>query len=293
LFGYVKAFKPNMRMCEYESYRAVYCSLCRELGRTYGPLARLTLNYDFAFLAVLGISLEKEFCGFKKTHCVFNPMVRCHCTQCMSESLNYSTAAAMIMLYYKFKDDIADKGFFACIPKLLFLPLVSHTHKKALKKYPEIEQFVKAGMERQVNLEKDNCSSIDRAADPTAEILSKLFSKFASSEEEKRILQRFGYCMGRWIYIIDAVDDLNDDIKSNNYNPLILAYNVKECSFPLPEDLNNRLTESLNVCISEAACAFALLKTKRFDEILKNIICEGMPQVQKEVLKKHGEVFKK
>ena len=53
MFGYIKPFTPDLRLREYEAYKAVYCGLCGQLGRSFGPVARMTLSYDFAFLAML------------------------------------------------------------------------------------------------------------------------------------------------------------------------------------------------------------------------------------------------
>ena len=119
MFGYVRACKPEMRIKEFEMYKAVYCSLCKELGRQYGPLARMTLSYDFAFLAILNMSLKTNGCSLERKMCTCNPLKKCQYL-CDKSDLDMPAAAAMIMLYYKLLDNIEDeKG----IKKFFYLSL--------------------------------------------------------------------------------------------------------------------------------------------------------------------------
>ena len=60
MFGYVIPRKSELRVREWESYRAYYCGLCKELGREYGFLSRFVLNYDLVLLALTADSLAGE-----------------------------------------------------------------------------------------------------------------------------------------------------------------------------------------------------------------------------------------
>ena len=77
MFGYVRLFKPEIKMGEYEQYQGIYCTLCRRLGRRYGLHARMTLSYDLTFLTLLQMALEKSGPNFCRGHCSFNPAKRC------------------------------------------------------------------------------------------------------------------------------------------------------------------------------------------------------------------------
>ena len=138
MFGYVRIAKPELRVKEYETYKAVYCSLCKDLGKHYGFLSRLTLSYDFTFLGLLNMALQDGCDGFERKKCTFNPLKKCiYCKN--SDSLGMPSAAAMIMLYYKLRDNIADEKFFKKLGYYLIIPFFSSAHKKAKKKYPQIE----------------------------------------------------------------------------------------------------------------------------------------------------------
>ena len=135
LFGYVRIGKPELKVREYEMYKAVYCSLCKALGKHYGIISRLTLSYDFTFLALLNMSLKEGCCHIERKGCVFNPLKKCN--YCKDDGfLDMPSAVAMIMLYYKICDNIADEKGFKKLGYMLLKPLFSGAHKKAARQYP-------------------------------------------------------------------------------------------------------------------------------------------------------------
>lgn len=282
MFGYIRACKPEMRLKEFEMYKAVYCSLCKELGRLYGPLARMTLSYDFAFLAILNMSLSSDKCSLTRKTCTCNPLKKC---QYLNEKsgLEMPASAAMIMLYYKLLDNIEDeKG----IKKVLYLALrgiYSKAHKKAAKEYPDIENIFSDYIKEQKLLEAENCESADRAADPTAKALSKVFEFCSNDETEKRILSRMGYCIGRYIYLLDAACDLEEDVKKGNYNPLKTYAEDKDYK-------KNVIVPQLYIVASETAKAFELLDVKKMKNILDNIIYLGLEETFKKELNYEGSL---
>lgn len=277
MFGYIRIAKPELKVKEYEMYKAVYCSLCRELGKTYGLISRLTLSYDFTFLALLNMSLKSGCDAIERKRCAFNPLKKCnYCKN--SESLEMPSAAAMIMLYYKIKDNIEDEKGIKKLGFLTLLPVFSSAHKKAKKKYPEIENIISDFINEQKELEKSDCSELDRIADPTAKALSKMLSLCSEDQTQKRVLERLGYCIGRYIYILDAACDIEADIKNNSYNVL---KTYKENN---KEYLNEKIVPQLYLCANEAARAFELLDIKKYKNILANIIYLGLEETFKKEL---------
>ncbi len=268
LFGYVRAYKPELKIKEYETYKAVYCSLCKKLGKSYGILSRFTLSYDFTFLAMLNMSLQDECEGFIQKRCAFNPLKKCYYCK-NDDAIDMPAAAAMIMLYYKILDNIADERGLKKVGYWCLKPIFSIAHKKAGKKYPDIEKAVAEYISAQKALETANCDSIDEAADPTAVVMQKILSLCSQDETQKRVLSRLGYCLGRYIYLLDAAVDLTDDIKNNSYNVLKHIEN---------NQYKERVKGQLYFCVNEAAKAFELLNIKKYKDILGNIIYLGLEQ---------------
>lgn len=284
MFGYVKAYKPELRMKEYELYKAVYCALCRDLGRQYGLVARFSLSYDFTFLSLLYLSLRDGSLSTERKPCVCNPCKACQYLS-KADMPSLPTAAAAIMLYAKLEDNIADEGRFKGLLYRLLRACSKKGYKKAAKAYPELVSLFDRYLAEQHAVEVADQQNLDAAADPTAEMLSGLF-RLCAPEEETRALERLGYCMGRWIYLMDVAADLPEDLKKGRYNPLTAE--AKRQS-DLPAFAKERLTGELNVCIKEAAAAFELLEIRRLKNILGNIIYLGLEESQKQIFLKEKQ----
>lgn len=268
MFGYVKACKPELKVKEYEIYKAVYCSLCKKLGKNYGILSRFTLSYDFTFLALLNMSMREGCDGFVQKRCAFNPLKKCN--YCKDDTaLEMPAAAAMIMLYYKILDNISDERGLKKVGYWFLKPIFSHAHKKAAKQCPKIETAVAKYITAQNKLETANCTLIDEAADPTARVMEEILSLCSDNDTQKRVLSRLGYCLGRYIYLLDAAVDLADDKKTGNYNVL---KNIGE------KEVKTRITEQLYFCVNESIRAFELLDIKKYKTILGNIIYLGLEE---------------
>ena len=270
MFGYIRINKPELKVKEYETYKAVYCTLCRRLGKSYGFLSRLTLSYDFTFLALLQMGLTEGCDGFIQKRCAFNPLKKCN--YCKDDSATEMPAgAAMIMLYYKILVNIADEKGFKKFGYMLIKPIFSSARKKAARKYPQIDKIVNDFIAEQGKLERENCADLDRIADPTAKALSEILSLCSEDQTEKRVLKRLGYCLGRYIYLLDAACDLEEDIKKNKYNVLKSSVQGKPSDYAA-----SRIKPQLYFCANEAAKAFELLDIKKYKSILGNIIYLGL-----------------
>ena len=275
MFGYIRADKPEMRIRDYEIYRGVYCSLCRRLGKSYGILSRMTLSYDFTFLALLDMSVREGCTPFKPGRCAFNPAKKCNYLE-DGRDLDFSASAAMIMLYYKIADDISDEKGFKRLRALMLKPLFSRAHKKAAAAYPDVETAVVRYIENQNKLEAENCQSVDMAAEPTALVMADILKMLSDNANQQRALQRLGYCIGRYIYLLDAACDFKQDTKTGSYNVLQYAGG----------DIKEYVSSQLYICINEAAKAFELLDIKRNKPILGNIIYFGLESTFKKELNK-------
>ena len=260
-------------------YKAVYCSLCRTLGKKYGIWSRFTLSYDFTFLALLNMSMTDGCDPIEKKRCVCNPLKKCnYCKN--DESLLMPSAAAMIMMYYKLLDNLNDEKGLKKIGYILIKPLFSHARNKAKKEYPQIDKIISEYIAAQNALERDGCAELDRAADPTAKALAELLRLCSDDERQKRVLERIGYCLGRYIYLIDAACDLPQDIKKGSYN--CLKY---ETEGEPSEYAKKRIVPQLYFCSNEAGKAFELLDVKKYKPILGNIIYLGLEDTFKKELK--------
>lgn len=286
MFGYVKPFKPHLRMCEYDIYQAVYCGLCKVLGKSYGFSSRITLSYDFAFLGLMALAMNDSEAEVVPQRCVAHPLKKTPCLK-SPDGLDYTAAAASILIYYKIKDDAADSGFFKKIGAFFMLGATKGAYKKAAAKYPDLAEYVEEQMKQQSKLEKENCKSVDRASEPSSNILGEIASRLSDDPEQKRILHRFGYLLGRYIYISDAFDDLEKDFRCRGFNPLILGDSViNELNLPI---VQKKAEDSINFTLGALADSYVQLEIKRFKPILDNIVYLGLKNTFYDLIKKKEE----
>lgn len=288
LFGYVKVDRANLLGKEYDTYKSIYCALCRELGREYSVFARFILSYDCTFYAMLILSIADEPPTFYAARCRFNPLKKCAYAKTDSKALSLAAALSVSSAYYKLKDNLMDSPWYKRIGYRLIQPFFASWRRKCLKKYPRIVEILKTMLDEQIKAEADPGCCLDMAADPTAKMLSSVcglipdevkLSTKEPTENVKRILSTFGYFFGRWIYLIDAADDYEDDRKHGNFN----AFALRDSS----EDIADHLLPTLNHCLSEALLSYGLLEKGVFDSIIMNVLTCSCVTIQNEIAEKY------
>lgn len=282
MFGYLQIHKDELKVKEYEAYKSVYCGLCKQLGRDYGFLTRLILSYDCTFYAILLMSLKRSCTGFSDGRCKFNPLKKCKFADCKDNAYSKASALSVISAYYKVVDDIDDSRFFKRIALKIAKPFFGRRQKKAARRFPEIENIVSEMMKNQKAAENDELVTIDKAANPTAKMISDLAALEGGNDLQKRVLSEFGYQIGRWVYLIDAADDYEKDKKSGNFNPFFKA------------DINDKdyINSVLSQSLARAYDAYNLLDIIDFKPIIDNMMLYGFPNKQNAVLNNRQEVKK-
>ncbi len=279
MFGYVTIDKGELKVKEFENYRAVYCSLCKQLGKDYSVFARFLLNYDCTFFALFIMANQNECPSFKKGRCRFNPCKTCN--YCNGDNTALSRAAALLVLmsYYKLMDNIRDGSFFRKTGFTLLRPFFASWKNKAKKKYPEYFTECQKMYMDQLKAEESN-AGIDESAEPTAKLLEFIFSDIAYNDKIRPAFSQFGYHLGKWVYLMDAAFDIDDDIKHKSFNPIYNKLGVSKAESA--EYADALLSHSVYLLTS----AYRLIDKKRFADILDNIVLLGLTKRQKELFKK-------
>lgn len=276
MFGYVNIYKDELKVKDYNIYRSYYCGLCKKLGEEFSVRARLSLNYDFTFLALVLSSLSDSKEDIKYENCIIHPVAKRPVLK-DDDYLAYSAYMSIIVTYFKLKDDISDnksiKSFFA------YLMFKNH-FKKAKKKYPKKCEKIKKCLEELTIKEKEKCSDIDEVSDCFGRLLSEVFLK----DGEQRALKDFSYQLGRFIYIIDALDDIRKDINNKNYNPFILKYSYNNED---ADEFKKRVCDEYDLIITltleRIASSFELIDFKKNKAILQNIVYLGLRKTKDRV----------
>lgn len=284
MFGYVAVDKPALRIREYEYYRATYCGLCHAMGKCTGCLSRLTLSYDVTFFALLRGSLTDEKFEFKAKRCPRHPFKKIQTVE-INPPLEYSAYVGGVLTSGKIEDNINDekgiKRTFAAFLGFFF----SSMEKKSKKNVHEMYDLVRKKLTELSEIEKAGTVSIDAPANVFGEMMQELLA-YGLEGDRALIARNIGKRLGRWIYIIDALDDYDKDKKSGSYNPFVLMYGGEK----FDEDNITSISKMLEAELALALSAIDLLdddKDLLRSEIIKNILCLGMPASVRRICDKH------
>ncbi|MBQ7542830.1 MAG: hypothetical protein IJT44_11130 [Clostridia bacterium] len=275
MLGYVRAYKPELKFKEYDVYKGVYCTLCKTLLRRYSPLGQLFLSYDAAFLALVLLAISPTCPEQTPSRCCYNPAKRClSCGR--GDIQDYCADVSVLLFYYKILDDLHDKGLKHRTFALLLWPAAVLMHRKAARLRPQAEEIIRDSMRRQTQAEQEN-AGLDAAADPSASALSKL----GALRSDDEAFHRFCFLLGRFVYVIDAVDDVRSDIRKKNFNPLKARY------LEAPDTFADYAMQLLNLNIAELLKAYDRLQVSRYGPVVYNVVFDGLYNSALFVVKKY------
>ena len=310
MLGYVVTFKPEMKVKEAELYKAYYCGVCKSIGRRYGQLPRFILSFDAAFLSTVLDGFFPHVVEFQRERCIAHPhkkepIARCH-------AIDFAGDIMLILAWYKALDDIHDEG---SKKALAFSKAFRGKFNKLKAEHPNLCMEIQRILSELSHLEDTNCNSIDRASEAFAKIMEAIFTEGLSyiyckkieegtlekSEEwdkkiqvSKIVLARVGYHLGKWIYLMDAFDDIEENIESGAYNPLLYRFDYKKGENPL--EFRNRIRKdverNLVIYLSEMGKAFDLADLKKNRGIIENVVYVGLLKKTEEILQKGLEESK-
>lgn len=283
MFGYIRPCKPELKLKEYEAFRAVYCGLCHQLGKSFGPFARLTLSYDFTFLAMVHYAQGGHAVQIEKGRCCVNPVQRV--PLCKSDEVLRQTAdVAALMIYHNLLDNIEDSTGAKRQGYRALKPMVKPAADVAAKRNPAACEAVETLMARQSQVEADPGAGVDAAAEPTAKALATICMQLSSDEVQRRVLERFGYLIGRFIYLCDALEDMEEDRASGGFNPLLPEEPSRRNDPAALEQARLDAKDTLYLTIGETAKTCELLKLEAFGPVIRNIVYLGMPEQVQRIL---------
>lgn len=280
MFGYVTPCKMELKIKEYEKFKAYYCGLCKSIKKIFGELPRLTINYDMTFLAILLDSLKDEKNTYKKERCIVHPIKK-KIIITSNEAIDYAAFFNISLSYYKLLDNVQDDN-----------SLKSKVTSKFLKRYITDNELNKHNiviedtLNKLYNIEKNyKNESIDEISHHFAHITGYILSSYKDFEFNEQ-LYWLGYNLGKWIYIIDAYNDLKDDLEKNKFNAINSVYNKNNLPYEeFKNEIKNRidfLLVTCGKCCLQNLNKLPLVKNKG---LLYNILQLGMVEKMDKILK--------
>lgn len=279
MFGYVSINKAKLTEEEYEAFTSYYCGVCKATGDVATHTARLGLSYDITFLALL---LGSVFCEGeeREIRCPVHPQKKRKC-RFNDRVVDYAAGVGVMLSYLKLADDWHDEK---SIKALMGMAVFRRGYKKVLKELPYEYEIISRQLRELSRLEKEKSNSPDDVAEAFGKILEALFAPhFVEDIALRRKLQWLGLNLGRWIYLIDAVNDLETDIKKRNYNPFI------EMGYKTKDECVGDTELSLTLNLEGVASAFELIDFKGNMSLIGKIIYIGLKEKQQLILRGQGK----
>lgn len=282
MFGYVYPFKPDLKIKYYNTFKSYYCSLCHAIKNNYGNIPRISINFDITFMAILLDSFSSTKPNIQKKTCLIHPTEKKLIIKDNS-SINYTSHINIILTHNKIIDDINDEN--NLFSKIIF-PISNKYIQKLPKIFQEINLIISKYLKNLQILESSQeALSIDEYSHPFGNIVKNIFSFYGKLNNfEKNYLhsiENMGYNLGKWIYLIDAFNDIEKDFKKKSFNPILKIHKINfENNFDIlkfkreiKEDFSSTLTFINLKCLENFE---NLSLTKNYD-LIENILQLGMP----------------
>lgn len=272
MFGYVTVNKPEMKVKDYERYRSFYCGLCSRLKRQYGRVAQSTLTFDMTFLAILLTSLYEPKSRKGMERCIVHPIKQHQVMD--NEVLAYCADMNVLLAYHNLMDDWIDQRK---VDRFLLAQALKPQYEKVEANYERQAKAVKRYIKQLHSCEKRKERDLDKAAGYTGTMLGEIF--VWKEDVWAQYVRKLGFYLGKYIYLLDAFEDQEQDKTKHLYNPWLLQ---KE---------DNRTKEYCHMVLRsimiEATKAFEFLPCIQYVDILRNTLysgiwCQYMRVIQRE-----------
>lgn len=265
MFGFIL---PNIESLEDEEkkrYRAAYCGVCRSLKQRYGQLPRVTVSFDMTFLALVLGSLYEPQETKGAARCPLHPAKPQAFAQ--SEYSNYAADLSVAFAYHKLLDDWHDDH---TIKSRAAAFALAGAYRKAKKRIPQECRAIEEAlaeiqvMEKQL-AEQNESLPLDAPANRFGLLLGDIFAH--KNDFWVTDLRRFGARLGKFVYVMDAAMDLEEDLRTGSYNP-----------FKYMDHDPQALRDNLEYLAASMTEAFERLPLERDLHLLRSVLYAGVWQ---------------
>ncbi|MEG2001670.1 MAG: DUF5685 family protein [Clostridia bacterium] len=280
MFGYIFPEKAHLYMKDFDLYRNFYCGICKSMGRQFGQKSRFTINYDITFLTIvihnfLGVDVEYE-----TLKCVTKPFNSTRKTVAENELTDKMACLNVILTYYKLQDDCIDSKKST---RKIALSSIKNAKKKADKVLPNVSGIVEKRYENLRNLEKNNEIGVDKVSHEFASMMQEVVSEIVG-EKMQDFFSKMCYNVGKWIYLIDALDDFEKDLSEKNYN--LFALNNGDCVSlqELMQKHSEEIAFTFSTTINKIIECYENTKFSFNKDIIANVVYKGIPLMTKGIM---------
>lgn len=280
MFGYLDIDKGKLEEGQCGLWQTFMCGLCMSTKAKYGNFPRAFITNDINFFNVLFHSVTQTDVEIENRTCFSHPFKKRSILK--TTSLTDELASANVLLtYWNIYDDVLDENSLA---KKAALKTIVKPYAEARAAFPQMDEMLAEMYADLQSLEKSGCESIDQVAHSFA-LLSQRFCEQVLKEKADEYVKTLCYNIGKWIYLIDALDDVEKDLKKRNYNVFARCYNLDKAS-GITKNIDEIHFLMYSV-LNRIAQSFNDLNLTKYTCILKNIVFESMRNKTLQVLGKY------
>lgn len=202
--------------------------------------------------------------------------------------MDYAGDVMLLLAWYKLLDDAKDENRFYAKATMVLLRSI---YRDLRKQYPDLCKGIEENLAKLAALEQAKCDSIDQAADAFSQIMKIIFQEGVRTLYEADAVTiepehpakehadpqflietagQIGWHLGKWIYLIDAVDDIEENLKTDPIIPCSTDFPTMPPRKPLKHSETGSSRISASTCsitwpLPATACRSCLCrKTKGF-----------------------------
>lgn len=232
--------------------RLPYCGTCKTLGALYGQRSRILLNNDTVFLAELLFAHagEPEWgAAYRSYNCLTLPRE----IGKTPIALQYAASVTVALAHFHIADHLADTGKYRWSAAARWLSPAYLRAAARLRAWRFPMDEVSAILASQ-SAREENPQSLEHVAEPTMIATALVFShgfRLAGKPELAESMYRVGANFGHLIYVLDAYEDRERDLKTGAFNPLVTFADINapqeilatlaELEPLIPPELSDRL----------------------------------------------------
>lgn len=261
MFGYIVVNQPELKIKDYDCYRSFYCGLCQCLKRDFSQVSRLALNFDLTFVALLLTALYEPETKQEHKRCLVHPLTKHVMVE--NEYIHYAADMTIVLTYLKCEDNWIDEHK---VSSNVAKHVLAHHYARIQNKYPKKIKKIEEALVSIHQLEDKKIYDLDRLSSLTGAFMAEILCY--KEDEWSVYLRKMGDYLGRFIYLLDAYDDLYEDKKKGCFNPLVEEEKK--------ETFEDRIRMILEMMIATSCEAFEMLPIVEYQDILRNILYSGV-----------------
>ena len=182
----------------------------------------------------------------------------------INEITEYAASMNVLLTYYKLEDNLKDDNG---LKDKVAYTIYKGRLKSAYEKYPKKAEFIKGQLETLYNLEQENNTNIDLVSNTFGNLMAEIFAY--KEDEFEKDLRQIGFNIGKYIYLLDAYEDLEKDYKKGRYNPFIGYIDRRE-------ELKVRVDKLISMTLGMVGRRIDNLNLKTNTAIIENIVYSGV-----------------